>query len=186
MANVLLIHGTNGSPDSHWFPWLKKELESRGYDVLAPQFPVDDNQNFDSWFAEFRRIFSQLDRNLIIVAHSMGVPFALKLIEQNIIPVAGCFMVGGFFEQYEGDEDSEIDSTFVKENFDFETIKKNCKRLFIYASEDDDVVPVKYSKNLSEKLDEDPILFEDAGHFTEGDGYTQFEDLLVDILSLDN
>jgi len=186
MTNVLLIHGTNGSPDSHWFPWLKKELESRGYDVLAPQFPVDENQNFDSWFAEYKKIASQLDRYSIIVAHSMGVPFSLRIIERSLIPFSAAFFVGGFFENLEEHKNKEIISSFTKESFDFEQIKKNCKRFFIYASEDDHNVPVEKSLKLAENLGEDPILYDDAGHFKKDDGYSEFEDLLVDILSLDN
>lgn len=37
--NVILLHGHAGSPDKFWFPYAKKALEKRGYDVWAPQLP---------------------------------------------------------------------------------------------------------------------------------------------------
>lgn len=185
MRTALFIHGTNGTSSNHWFPWLKKELESRGYTVIAPDFPIGPDQNFESWYSTFKSVASKLDRDSIIVAHSMGVPFALKIIERSLLPYEACFFVGGFFEPYNDDEDAKVTASFVSEPFDFAQIRKNCKRFFIYASEDDDVVHVKLSENLADNLNEDPILFDDAGHFTEEDGYTEFEDLLIDILSLD-
>ena len=30
MKKVFIIHGWEGYPEEGWFPWLKKELESRG------------------------------------------------------------------------------------------------------------------------------------------------------------
>ena len=39
MKNVIIIHGTEGYPEENWFPWLKKNLEERGYNVTVPQFP---------------------------------------------------------------------------------------------------------------------------------------------------
>ena len=39
MKKVVIIHGANGSPEENWFPWLKKELETKGIEVIIPQFP---------------------------------------------------------------------------------------------------------------------------------------------------
>jgi len=32
---VFLIHGWEGSPEEGWRPWLKKELEKRGFKVIC-------------------------------------------------------------------------------------------------------------------------------------------------------
>jgi len=37
--NIVLVHGWLSSPDQHWFPWLKRELEGRGFHVIAPPMP---------------------------------------------------------------------------------------------------------------------------------------------------
>ena len=46
--NYVIIHGSFGSKDGNWFPWLKSKLE--GKDVEVPQMPVGvGNQNFENW-----------------------------------------------------------------------------------------------------------------------------------------
>lgn len=36
---VFLIHGWEGYPEEGWRPWLKKELEQRGFTVIVPAMP---------------------------------------------------------------------------------------------------------------------------------------------------
>jgi leucyl-tRNA synthetase len=45
VKRFVLLHGKNGSPTSHLFPWLKKELESRGYEVQSPLMPNTNEPN---------------------------------------------------------------------------------------------------------------------------------------------
>ena len=36
---VFVIHGWGGYPEEGWKPWLKKELEKRGFTVFVPAMP---------------------------------------------------------------------------------------------------------------------------------------------------
>jgi hypothetical protein len=36
MKTAIIIHGTGGSPDENWFPWMKTQLEEQGYRVFVP------------------------------------------------------------------------------------------------------------------------------------------------------
>ena len=35
-TRALLVHGSYGSPDSSWLPWLRGRLEAAGLDTFAP------------------------------------------------------------------------------------------------------------------------------------------------------
>jgi hypothetical protein len=38
----IIFHGTFGSKDGNWFPWLDRELLKLGQKVIRPQMPIDD------------------------------------------------------------------------------------------------------------------------------------------------
>ena len=46
---ALIFHGTHGSPEGNWFPWLHGELISKGWDVDVPAFPTPEGQSLDNW-----------------------------------------------------------------------------------------------------------------------------------------
>lgn len=36
---VFIIHQWEGYPEYAWYPWLKKEMENRGFEVFIPSMP---------------------------------------------------------------------------------------------------------------------------------------------------
>ena len=183
MKRVVIVHGANGSPEENWFPWLKKELESKGIEVIIPQFPGGKDQNFEQWLGVFKA--DQLDEDTILVGHSLGVAFILRLLEHSSCKVRACFLVAGFASRLNNKFD-KITRTFVDQPFAWGTIQKNCKKFFVYASDNDPYVPMAKAKELGEKIHTAPILVKNAGHFNEAAGYTSFQLLLADILRLLN
>ena len=47
MKKVFIIHGWDGYPEENWFPWLKKELEDKGFEVFVLQMPDADNPRIE-------------------------------------------------------------------------------------------------------------------------------------------
>lgn len=71
MKNAKLFHGTGCTPDSYWFPYVKRELTNRGFDVLAPQLPEKDTPVLKKWLpvALEQGVY---DQDTVIVGHSAG------------------------------------------------------------------------------------------------------------------
>ena len=42
MKNYIVLHGSFGSKDGNWFPWIKEQLENRNKEVVVPQMPVGE------------------------------------------------------------------------------------------------------------------------------------------------
>ena len=44
---VIILHGYTGRAEKNWLPWMKKELEKRGYHVETPNQPYPDDIALD-------------------------------------------------------------------------------------------------------------------------------------------
>lgn len=178
MANIFLIHGAYGNPDENWLPWLKEELEKLGHNVYVPKFPTPEGQSLKSWLDAFRDYEKYVDEASIFVGHSLGPAFILHILEKHKARAA--FLVAGFISKLGKDEFDSINSAFFKD-FDWESIRNNCKKFYVYNSDNDPYVPVTKAGELAEKLKIDVIEIEGAGHFNEKGGYKKFDILLDNI-----
>lgn len=177
MANIFLIHGSYGNPEENWFPWLKLELEKLGNSVFVPQFPVAPDQSLENWLETFGDYAQYLDRNSIMIGHSLGPAFVLSVLEKINQPIKAAFFVSGFLGKIDNPTYDEVNKTFMKE-FDWQKIKENCKKFYIFHSDNDPYVRIEKAKELSKKLDTEIILIKGGGHLNEKAGYKRFDLLL--------
>lgn len=179
MQTVFIFHGVGGSPEENWFPWLKKELEKRDFNVIIPQFPTPEGQTLENWLKVLKKYHKNINENTILIGHSLGVPFALNVIERNKIGAA--YLVAGFYGKAENDFDPGM-ATFAQREFDWGKIHQNCKKFHVYHSDNDPYIKLEKAEQLAEKLNVDLTLIPKAGHINKASGYTEFNRLLEDIL----
>lgn len=150
--NFVLLHGYGGSPKRNFFPWLKKELEKRGYKVQAPLLPHSDkmqaNEEDDS---ETIRRKVKFDRNTIVVAHSLGTIVAMKAIQDLKTPIRRLVLVGGFLEPEFKDHQRPFANRFNWE-FDFKKIRNNADKIIILQDINDHIIPAIQGKKLRDAL----------------------------------
>src|SRR3989338_4452907 len=72
MPGVFLIHGWEGNPNNHWFPWLSWELKARGWEVNAPQMPNAAKPKVKEWVDFLRDYVGKPDKDTYFVGHSLG------------------------------------------------------------------------------------------------------------------
>src|SRR3989344_7492033 len=101
MKRVFIVHGWEGHPEEGWFPWLKKELEAEGFEVLVPQLPDPDNPRIQNWVPKLAETVGVADENTYFVGHSMGCQTIARSLESlpEGVKVGGAVFVGGFFKR---------------------------------------------------------------------------------------
>lgn len=178
MTNVFIIHGTGGSPEINWFPWLKQELEKLGCKVFVPRFPTPENQSLKSWLKVFDKCRKYLDEDSIVVGHSLGPAFLLSVLENLNHQIKAAFFVSGFIGFLNNPDFDGLNKTFVDKPFDWNKIRKNCKRFYIINSDNDTYVPLEKGRILAKNLGAELMVLKNAGHINQESGYTKFELIL--------
>lgn len=176
MKNAFIFHGTGGYPKENWFPWLKEKLESIGYVVIVPQFPTPHDQTPESWFAVLDKHKHYYNQDTILIGHSLGGAFLLRVLERYPVCIkAACIVSAPIgvlpIKNYESDK------PFIAHHFDWEKIKGRAKAFFIFHSDNDPYVCLENGKKLAQHLNTKLIFIPTAGHFNAVAGYTKFDAL---------
>lgn len=186
MKNAILVHGwarkdeyygpkyPTGS-NSHWFPWLTKQLMIKDIHTVAVEMPTSFYPEYSKWQKEFERF--DITPETILIGHSCGGGFLIRWLSENkdkrvdkVILVAP--WVG-----------TNPDQPFDQSFFDFKwdsNLYSRASNLIMFNSTND-VEPVKNSeKIIQNKLEGLKIIeLKDRGHFTlHGMGTEKFPELL--------
>jgi len=146
--HVLLVHGWKGFPENAWFPWLRRELEARGYTTEAPQLPDPFLPDRKKWVSLIRARLTTPE--MIVVAHSLGVPAALfALQEYEGPPIAGVVCVAGFARQF---PIPGLGQWFDGAAIDLDRVRGKAKRWSVIHGSNDPLVPYAEGKWLAERL----------------------------------
>src|SRR3989338_5682223 len=137
MKSAFIIHGAHGSPDENWFPWLKKELESEGYEVFVPAFPTPKKQELREWLRVLSKVEKSVNEDSIFIGHSVGVAFILSILEKISTPIKAAFLVSGFLGKLGNPDFDRINQSFTEKDFDVAAIKKKCKCVMLFHGSDD-------------------------------------------------
>lgn len=178
--NAFIFHGTGGYPEENWFPWLKGELEAKGVKVFVPKFPTPEGQSLEAWLKVLEPLMAKINQETILIGHSAGGLFLLKVLEKLTPPVKAAVFVGTpvgikpikFYDS---------DLAFAGFNFDWPKIKSAAKNFIVYHSDNDPYVSLGNGQELAKHLGVDLTFIPNAGHFNKAAGYTEFEDLLSKI-----
>ena len=175
---IFIIHGAYGNPKNNWIPWLKQKLETEGYFVEVPKFPTPENQNITAWRDVWADYESKLNKDSVVIGHSIGATFSLDIVERAYTKIKGLVLISGFLQALDNKTFDKINATFYQDSFDFKIIRNNCQNISILHGDNDPYVPISEAKNLGKLLKTNPIIIKNAGHFNVDAGYTKFPELL--------
>ena len=185
---VFMIHGWEGSPDNCWFPWLKKELESRGFQVYTPEMPDSEEPKIEPWVSTLSKIVESPDSETYFIGHSIGCQTIMRYLQ--ILPestkVGGVIFVAGFFNlpNLETQEEKDIAKPWLKTRIDTDKIKTLTDNIVAIFSDDDPDVPLDDSELFKERLGAKIIIEHNKGHFSDDANVTELPIVLEELLRI--
>jgi len=191
MKRVFIVHGWGGHPEEGWFPWLKKELETKGFEVLVPQLPDPDNPRIQNWVPKLAETVGVADENTYFVGHSMGCQTIARYLESlpEGVKVGGAVFVGGFFKHLTGLE-SDLETQAVRKDWletplDLIQVKSHLPKSVAIFSDNDPFVPLDNQDDFRDKLGSRILVEHNKGHFNdEGLGTKELPIVLEAVLEL--
>jgi len=176
---LFIFHCWGGDSRGCWRGWLADKFREEGVEVANPDFPNTNNPKLVEWLNETRAIIPEFNSEWVLVAHSLGCPTILRLLETfNDSEKVGTVILVAAFAKDLGIP--EI-ANFVDSEFDWEKIKKSADKFIVINSDDDPFIDLSEGERLAKLLDAELIVEHGGGHINEGCGYTKYEKL-VDII----
>ncbi len=163
----VFVHGFNPTAREDFFIELKKSLEDKGHEVSYPSLPNSDAPNIEEQVAYLKQK-CVLDKNTIVVAHSLGGAVVMKLLEQVNLQesVEKVVLVDCFTEPTFNDKRREPVEKSCDWKFSFDDIRSLAKEWVVIVDKDHPVVPQGQEKIFHTKLGANIIIAEpEVSHF---------------------
>jgi len=180
----VIFHGSFGSPEENWFPELKERLESLGQEVIVPQFPVEDwddftrsghdtvpkKQNLENWLKFFKeKVLPQIKKGekLCFIGHSIGPVFILHAVDRFSIQLDSAIFVSPFLGKLKDNvpwQFNLVNNSFYKTNFDFNKLTKLIPVSYVLYSNNDPYVDKNLTEDFALNMKSSVIQVRSAGH----------------------
>ena len=156
---AIIFHGTNGSPDNCWYPWLAGRLAARGYAVEVPHHPGINVEPIDTFLPTVLD-GHRFDEDTVVVGHSGGAALLLALLERLDVTVAQAVLVAGYCTV-----PNTSPEPVLKHDYDWDAIRSHVRDLyFINSREDPYGCDDRQGRAMFERLGGTQIVRDD-GHF---------------------
>lgn len=173
MKKVYIVHGWGGSPEEGWFPWLKKELEKRGFKVFIPAMPNPAEPKIETWVPFLSQLVDTPDVNTFFVGHSIGCQTIIRYLETlpEDVKIGGAVFVAGFYNLrgLETEEEKRIAGPWVNTPLNDDKIRKTVNKAVAIFSDNDPFVLPENQVSWKERVGAKIIVEHNKGHFNEED-----------------
>ncbi len=175
--NFMIIHGTKGTPQSNWFPWLKDALEDLGHNVVVPEFPTPKDQDVDNWLDVFDDNIED-PANTVLIGHSIGATLLFNALFGAEEAFKATFFVAPVLENIGKPEYDKLNQSFYDIEFDWQDIKSHAGAVHILYGESDPYIPKSQVEALERHLKTRMTVIPRGGHLNSEAGFTEFPDIL--------
>jgi uncharacterized protein len=170
MQQTIIIHGSPeeseyhdanvASPsNSHWIPWLQKQLTLQDQISIAPEMPKPYDPTYSEWYDVMNQF--TITNETVVIGHSSGAGFLLRYITENCDSLPKrLILIAPWL-----DIDRELsDKNFF--DFTIDNSLTNRVTVHIFISSDDGDSVLTSSDYIREQLPSAIVhRFSDRGHF---------------------
>ena len=169
MKRIFIIHGWSGSSSANWMPWLKNELEKRGYEAFTPDMPDTDAPVIEKWVGHLSEIVGVPDSETYFVGHSIGCQAILRYLENVTPPVGGAVFVAGWFnlENMESEEEETIAAPWINNPINLLHVKSVLPRSTLVISDDDPYGAFEENRKRFAEVVTSEIVLHNGEHITD-------------------
>lgn len=151
-----------------WRDWIAWAL-SENFEMIEPVMPNKANAKYKVWKIWFEKIFPYLNKNkTILIWSSLGWIFLVKYLSENDFPkqIDELHLVAPLFNDEWLNEEYVWD--FALDIKKVSNIELKAKKVFLYFSEDDPILPFKQYYYYKELLKNSKFfIFKDRWHFSQ-------------------
>ena len=137
------------------------------YEVFKPVMPNKQNAQYEEWKIWFERHFEYLRDGVVLVGWSLGGMFLAKYLSENHFPydIKAVFLLAAPRGTCSDEAGNDCGSfQFLPEKLN--KLANQVKKVEIWHSKDDFVVPYQHALNYKQYLPESELVtFEDKNHF---------------------
>lgn len=188
MKNAILVHGWNSKEEyfgeefpspsnSHWFPWLQKQLLIIEIQTQTPEMPLPYKPQYGLWKAGFENF--KPENADILVGHSCGGGFLTRWLSESKTSHETVVLVAPWLDPYR-EETTDF--------FEFEidtTLTSRIANFHLFVSSDDEESIANSLLTITTALPSIKVHhFENKGHFITETIGTIFPELLEAILKI--
>jgi serine hydrolase len=170
MKRVFIVHGWDGNPKNHWFPVVRKELESKGFKTYAPAMPHPEAPKIGPWVATLKKSVGAVDNDTYFIGHSCGCQAIIRYLGTQRRQCGGAVFVGGWFtltpEATPDAESRKVAKPWLLSPIPFDEAKAVMPSAVVILSDDDPYVPLASNAAVFKKtLNARVITQQKKGHF---------------------
>lgn len=187
---VFIVHGWDGYPEEGWFPWLKKKLEEKVFEVIVPQLPQANEPRINNWVPALAAAVGEADAQTYFVGHSMGCQTIARYLESlpDGVKIGGAVFVAGFFKRLADLEVDDIVRDVAREwltaPLDLEKVKSHLTKSVAIFSDDDPYVSMDNQDDYKNKLNSKIIIEHNMKHFSGSTGTLELPAALDALLEI--
>jgi hypothetical protein len=186
VKRVFMVHGWGGTPEGEWFPWLKAELEKKGFEVHVPAMP-ESVEVIEPWVSILRKTVGKPDENTYFVGHSIGCQTILRYLESlpKTVKVGGAVFVAGWFHLTGlSAEEKKQAKTWFENPIDLEKATQKTKNMIAIFSDNDPYVPLEENKKAYERFCRKIVIEKGKGHINAEARITKLPSILKAVLEV--